>query len=70
LAQIKEKSVEKLAILKNNKVEAVLVSKDNYERMKEALEILEHQEIYKLVKERTSKPYKTISMEDMLNHLT
>lgn len=65
LSQIKESTIDKIAVLKNNKVEAVLVSKDDYERMSEALELLEHQEIYKIVQERTSKPYKTISMEDM-----
>jgi len=65
LSQIKESTIDKIAVLKNNKVEAVLVSKDDYERMSEALEILEHQEIYKIVQERTSKPYKTVSMEDM-----
>ena len=45
LAQIKEKSVEKLAILKNNKVEAVLISKDEYEAMSEALKSVEAKEI-------------------------
>jgi len=65
LSQIKESTIDKIAVLKNNKVEAVLVSKDDYERMSEALEVLEHQEIYKIVQERTSKPYKTISMEEM-----
>ncbi len=65
LSQIKESTIDKIAVLKNNKVEAILISKDDYERMSEALEILEHQEIYKIVQERTSKPYKTISMEDM-----
>ena len=65
LSQIRESTIDKIAVLKNNKVEAVLVSKDDYERMSEALELLEHQEIYSIVKERTSKSYKTISMEDM-----
>jgi len=65
LAQIKDNAIDKLAILKNNKVEAVLVSKDDYEKMSEALEIVENQEIYKLVQERTSKPYTTISMQEM-----
>lgn len=65
LSQIKDSTIGKFAILKNNKVEAVLVSKDEYERMSEALELLEHQEIYKIVQERTSKPYKTISMQEM-----
>jgi PHD/YefM family antitoxin component YafN of YafNO toxin-antitoxin module len=65
LSQIKKSTIDKIAVLKNNKIEAVLVSKDDYERMSEALELLEHQEIYKIVQERTSKPYKAISMEDM-----
>lgn len=45
LGQIKNNTVEKLAILKNNKVEAVLVSKDEYERMAEALKIVEENEM-------------------------
>ncbi len=65
LAQIKDSAVDKLAILKNNKVEAVMISKDEYERMKIAVEELENQEIFKIVEERLSKPYKTISFDDM-----
>ncbi|MDY0320906.1 MAG: type II toxin-antitoxin system Phd/YefM family antitoxin [Arcobacteraceae bacterium] len=45
LTQIKENSVEKLAILKNNKVEAVIISKDEYENMKEALKEIEARKI-------------------------
>jgi PHD/YefM family antitoxin component YafN of YafNO toxin-antitoxin module len=45
LGQIKDHSVEKLAILKNNKVEAVLISKDEYERMAEALKMIETNEM-------------------------
>ena len=41
LEQIKANSVKKLAILKNNKVEAVLISKDEYEKMSEALKMIE-----------------------------
>lgn len=41
LTQIKEHSVDKLAILKNNRVEAVLVSKDEYEKMSEAVKSVE-----------------------------
>jgi PHD/YefM family antitoxin component YafN of YafNO toxin-antitoxin module len=42
---IKDASIEKLAILKNNRVEAVLVSKDEYEKMQEALKKQEASEI-------------------------
>ncbi len=41
LAQIKSKSVDKLAVLKNNRIEAVIVSKDEYERMQEAVKAQE-----------------------------
>ena len=49
LGQIKESAVEKFAILKNNKVEAVLISKDEYEKMVEALKIVEAHEIAKSI---------------------
>jgi PHD/YefM family antitoxin component YafN of YafNO toxin-antitoxin module len=45
LAQIKESSIKKLAILRNNKVEAVLVSKYDYEMMFEALKKVQSDEI-------------------------
>ena len=41
LAQIKDSTVEKLAVLKNNRIEAVVVSKDEYEKMKDALRLQE-----------------------------
>ncbi len=41
LAQIKSNTVEKLAVLKNNRIEAVIVSKDEYERMQEAVKAQE-----------------------------
>ena len=69
LSQITSNSIDKLAILKNNKVEAILISKDDYERMSEALEYIENQEIANTIKERTAKPYKTISHEEMLKSL-
>jgi len=41
LAQIKDHSVNKLAVLKNNRIEAVIVSKDEYEKMQDALRLQE-----------------------------
>lgn len=49
LAQIKDNTVDKLAILKNNKVEAVLISKDEYEVMSEALKQVEAQQLLKSI---------------------
>ncbi|MGD9553692.1 MAG: type II toxin-antitoxin system Phd/YefM family antitoxin [Arcobacteraceae bacterium] len=45
LTQIKDNTVEKFAILKNNKVEAVIISKDEYENMKEVLKEVEAKKI-------------------------
>ena len=70
LAKVKNSAVDKLAILKNNKVEAILVSKEEYERMSKALELIENQEILETLEERLNKPYKTISHKDMLNALS
>lgn len=45
LSQVKENSITKLAILRNNKVEAVLVSKEEYEKMAESLKKVQGAEI-------------------------
>jgi len=41
LAQIKDCSVDKLAVLKSNRIEAVMLSKDEYEKLRSALDWLE-----------------------------
>lgn len=50
LTQIKDNTVDKLAILKNNKVEAVIISKDEYESRKETLKELEAKKILYSIK--------------------
>lgn len=45
LEMIKDRSVEKFAILKNNRVEAVIVSKDEFEKMSNALKTIEASQI-------------------------
>lgn len=50
LSQIKSHQVEKLAILKNNKVEAVVISKDEYEYMQETLKKIEAKELLTSIK--------------------
>ena len=66
---IREHSLEKIGILKNNKLEAVVISTDEYERLKEfeeRIELAEHKEIFNLVEERKKTPLSEyISMEDM-----
>jgi PHD/YefM family antitoxin component YafN of YafNO toxin-antitoxin module len=67
LAQIKEQTLDKVAILKNNHIEAVMVSKEEYERMQEAMELMEHIEIYNIVKERENS--KTVPYEEVFAKL-
>jgi len=66
---IKEHSLEKIGILKNNKLEAVVISIDEYERLKEIeaiVELTEHTQIYNLIERRKDTPLSEyISMEDM-----
>ncbi len=71
LTQIKDNTVEKLAILKNNKVEAVLISKDEYETMKEALKEIESQKILRSIDSglKDIKEGKTHSIDKLWNEL-
>ena len=67
LTQIKNQSVDKLAILKNNRVEAVVISKDEYESMKEALKQVEAREILTSIKKglKDVKEEKTHSIDKL-----
>ncbi|MCW8837421.1 MAG: type II toxin-antitoxin system Phd/YefM family antitoxin [Thiovulaceae bacterium] len=72
LTQIKEHSVDKLAILKNNKVEAVLISKDEYEMMSELLKLVESKELLASIKSglkdiENSKTYPIDELWDKLD---
>jgi len=55
---------DKIAISKNNKLEAVIIDIEEYERLKEAYELMEHMEIAKIVEER--KDSKSIDFETLL----
>ena len=69
VSNIKEHTLEKIGILKNNKLEAVVISTDEYERLKEIEEqvtLAEHSSIYKVVEARKDTPLSEyVSMEDM-----
>ena len=66
---IKDHSLEKIGILKNNKLEAVVISTDEYERLKafeEQVELAEHTEIYNTIQQRKNTPLSEyISSGDM-----
>ncbi len=56
LSSIVNNVKEKVAISKNNKLEAVLIDIEEYERLKNAYELMEHIEIAKIVEERRKTP--------------
>jgi len=69
IKNVKDDVFEKVGILKNNKLEAVLISTTEYERLKqyeEMIEEVENKELLKIVEERSSTPLSEyISFEDM-----
>ncbi len=69
IGNIKKHSLEKIGILKNNKLEAVVISTDEYERLKsyeEIIELEEYTQIYNIIQQRKNTPLSEyISMEDM-----
>ena len=69
LSSITKNIKDKIAISKNNKLEAVIIDIEEYERLKEAYELMEHIEIAKIVEERqkTSKS-NYISLEESAKH--
>jgi len=66
---IKAHSLKKIGILRNNRLEAVVISTEEYERLKaleEHLVLKEHVEIYNLIQERKDTPLSEyLSTEEM-----
>jgi len=56
LSSIVKHTKEKVAISKNNKLEAVIIDIEEYERLKEAYELMEHISIAKTLEERRNIP--------------
>ena len=66
LSKVSNHTVDKIGVLKNNKVKAVLVEVGEYERMQIALEIIEDNLIYDEIKDRLEEDEsKHISFEEM-----
>ena len=66
--KISSKVVEKIAIVKDNKPKAVLISADEYEKLKEFDEYLEAIEIERIITERVinaKKPIKMLNEDDI-----
>lgn len=71
LMQIREQQVEKFAVLKNNKIEAVLLSKDDYEAMSSAIKDLEAKLLLNAIQEGIDdiKQQKTQPIDTLWNEL-
>ena len=62
----------KLAIIKKDKLEAVIVPIEEYERMKSASDYLENLEIYNIIEERVinkTEPISYLSIDELQNNL-
>lgn len=78
MSLIKEKSVSKIGVLKNNKLEAVVISTDEYEHLKALEELLTMQKSipnnlssYKTeVKKGISSTVSTLSHEEIFENLS
>ncbi len=69
---VKNNAIEKIGILKNNSLEAVLISTEEYERLKhyeEMMEKLEDEALIKMAEKRASMPFQSISHSEMLKRL-
>jgi PHD/YefM family antitoxin component YafN of YafNO toxin-antitoxin module len=67
LNDLSEKRRRRVVVVKNNHLEAVLLPVEEYETMAEALSLLEHLEIYRLVEKRKGrKRRKGIGLDALL----
>ena len=56
LDSIKKHEREKVAVMRKNRLEAVILSVEEYERIQELADLIEHFQICKVLKERETTP--------------
>ena len=66
LDKLKKKKLEKIAVMRNNRLEAVILPIEDYEKMNELEELQEQLEIYKIVKEREKIKGKSVSFDSVI----
>lgn len=72
IEKVKNSTVEKLAIMKNNKPNVVIIPVSEYERMKAASDYLENLEIAKIIEERVinrKEPAEMLTIEQLKENL-
>jgi prevent-host-death family protein len=66
ISKVKNGLVDKIGVLKNNKLNAVILSVEEYERMSEAMDLLEDMSIYEEIKNRLASNQKLLDGNDVL----
>ena len=66
ISKVKNGLVDKIGVLKNNKLNAIILSVEEYERMSEAMELLEDMSIYEEIHERLNNKSKLLDGTDVL----
>ena len=56
LNKLKKNQIEKIVIMRNNEMEAIILPYEDYEIMKDIIEKNEYKEIYKTIEERNKTP--------------
>lgn len=70
ISKVKNGFLDKIGVLKNNKLNAVILSVEEYERMATAMETLENMQINQEIKERLKTPKENyVNGKDVLNKL-
>ncbi len=68
LDSLRSEKLKKVAVMRNNIMEAVIIPYEEYERLKEAQDLEEHREIYDIVKKRKEGNYAdAVSLDSILN---
>lgn len=69
LKQLTESKQEKIAIIKNNEMQAVMISVEEYEKLKSIEEISERKEIFDAVQSRGQTPESEyVSYDEAMNN--
>lgn len=68
LDKLKQRKLNKVAVMRNNELEAVLLPVSEYEKIAEAAKVAEHIALYNTIKEREKTPLdEAIPFEDILD---
>ena len=66
ISKVKDGLVDKIGVLKNNKLNAVILSVEEYEKMSEAMNLLEEMSIYEEIRDRLDTNKKLLDGNDVL----